>query len=186
MAATSVRTPAAVPRGGPRQDPREGQANAGAARGETIARHAPRVEGKENEAWIRLVREIWLLAQQIDQEATQPRGERRVTWALAWTLDTSEHRIRSERCDHGLDLGELAIARALATATAGSPHPVTVEQIIGLHAKEGGWGEVFRTLQEAALVDVRGLGQVVRQIRAALIRAGASDRAPVAGPRQEA
>ncbi len=185
MAATSASAPSGAPRGGPRRDHREGRGTAGAAGDETTALQVPRREGKGNEAWIRLVREIWLLAQQIDQEATHPRGERRVTWALAWTFATSEDQIRSQRSDRGLDLGELAIARALATATVGSPHPMTVEQIIELRAKEDGWVEVFRALQEAALVDVKGLGQVVRQIRAALVRAGVCHMPPPVGSRQE-
>jgi hypothetical protein len=135
-----------------------------------------------DEIWGRLVRETQLLAKQIEREATHPRGERRATWALAWTFEASEERIRKERSDLGLGLGELAIARALANATAGSPQPLTIWQAIGLRAKEGGWDEALRALQMAGLLDVRELGQVVRQIRAAMIRAGARTMPPPAAP----
>ncbi len=145
--------------------------------------HVARREATENGVWVRLVREIQLLAQQIDQEATLPRGERRATWALAWTFQTTEDRIRTER--GGLGLGGLAIARALANATAGSPQPLTVWQAIGLRAKEGGWGEALCALQMAGLVDVRELGQVLRQIRAAMVRAGASHMQPPVAPQRE-
>jgi hypothetical protein len=131
-----------------------------------------------------MVREIQRLAQQIDQEAAQPRGERRATWALAWTFETTEDRIRTERSDLGLGPGELAIARALANATAASAQPLTVWQAVGLRAKEGGWGEALCALQVAGLVDVRELGQVLRQIRAAMVRAGASHLGSVAPHRE--
>ena len=142
----------------------------------------PPVGVRDHESWMRMLHEIQLLAQQIDQEATQPRGERRATWALAWTFKTTEDRIRTERSDLGLGLGELAIARALVNATGSSPQSPTVGQVIGLRAREGRWGEALCALQAAGLVDVRELWQVVRQIRAAMVRAGPCHLQPAVGP----
>lgn len=147
---------------------------------ELRARQVTRVQVNDDGIFIRMVQEIRLRAQQLDQAAAQPGGEARLTRAVARTFGTSEARIRAERGEHRLGLGELTIARALARATAGSDHPLTMRQIVALREEEGGWGRVFHRLHEEGLVDAKNLGQVVRHARAATEATLAAKGAPAA------
>jgi hypothetical protein len=132
-----------------------------------------RVTTTNDATFIRMVEEIRIQNQRIDQAAAQPGGEARVTQALARTYGTSPARIRAEAAEHHLGLGELAIARSLARATAGSDHPLTLRQVIALRESQGGWGQVFHHLRDEGLVNERNLGQVVRHARTAARASGA-------------
>jgi hypothetical protein len=131
------------------------------------ARQVTRVRLKDEEAFIRIVQEIHLSAQDLDEAAARPGGETRVNRAVARTFGTSEARIRAERGKHHLGVGELTIARALARATANSDRPLTLRQVIALRQQEGGWGQVFHRLKAEGLVDEKNLGQIVRHARTA-------------------
>ncbi|HEY7676564.1 MAG TPA: hypothetical protein VIG69_05810 [Candidatus Methylomirabilis sp.] len=135
-------------------------------------RQVTRLTTTNDATFIRMVEEIRIQNQRIDQTAAQPGGEARVTQALARTFGTSPARIRAEAAGHHLGLGELAIARALARATAGSDHPLTLRQVIALRESEGGWGQVFHHLRDEGLVNERNLGQVVRHARTAARTSG--------------
>ena len=137
-------------------------------------RQVTRLTTTNDATFIRMVEEIRIQNQRIDQTAAQPGGDARVTQALARTFGTSPARIRAEAAEHHLGLGELAIARSLARATAGSDHPLTLRQVIALREREGGWGQVFHQLREEGLVNQRNLGQVVRHARTAARTSGAA------------